>query len=66
MFTIPGASISEYKAVATARGTDPTHALLLRQAVVHILDRLPNGDAKNKRRVDMLAIVCWVQVVGVN
>lgn len=65
-YTIPSATIAEYKADATARGTDPTHALLLRQAVVHILNRLPNGDAKNKRRVDMLGIMCWVQVVGVN
>ncbi|HVZ24041.1 MAG TPA: hypothetical protein VG871_23365 [Vicinamibacterales bacterium] len=66
MFTITGSTINEYKQVAQARGTDPTHALLLRQAVVHILNRLPNGDSKNKRRVDMLAIVCWVQLVAVN
>ncbi len=65
-FTIPGATINEYKQVATARGTDTKHALLLRQAVVHQLQRLPNGDANNPRRIDMLGIMCWVQLVGIN
>jgi len=59
-FTIPGTAIEEYKAVATARGTDPTHVILLRQALVHILNRLPGTD----RRIDMLGITCWAQFMG--
>jgi hypothetical protein len=32
---------------------------------VHKLARLPNGDANNKRRIDMLSMFCWVQLVDV-
>jgi hypothetical protein len=64
-FTIPGATIAEYKAVAMARGTNPNKVILSRQAVTHKLSRLPNGDNANKRRIDMLAIACWVQLMDV-
>ena len=64
-FTIPGATITDYKAVATARGADPTKVILSRQAVVHHLVRLPNNEATNKRRMDFLAINCWIQLMNV-
>lgn len=60
-FTIPGTAVEEYKQVATARGTDPTKVILLRQALVHILNPLPGTD----RRVDMLGITCWAQFMGI-
>jgi hypothetical protein len=62
-FTIPGATITEYKQIAQARGTDPTKVILLRNAVVHRLQRLPNGDANNARRIDMLSVNCWAQLM---
>jgi hypothetical protein len=52
--------------IANARGTDPTHAILLRNAVVHQLVKLPNGEPNNTRRVDMLTLMCWAQLVKVN
>jgi hypothetical protein len=64
-FTIPGSAITEYKAAAVARGQDPTHMILLRNAVVHQLVKLPNGEANNTRRVDMLTLVCWAQFMNV-
>jgi hypothetical protein len=64
-FTIPGSAITEYKAAAVARGTDPTHAILLRNAVVHQLVKLPNGESNNVRRVDMLTLYCWAQLMDV-
>jgi hypothetical protein len=63
-FTIPGATIAEYKQVAQARGADPTKVILLRNAVVHRLQRLPNGDEKNARRIDMLSVNCWAQLMS--
>jgi hypothetical protein len=65
-FTIPGTTIQEYVDIAKARGTDPTHAILLRNAVVHQLVKLPNGESNNTRRVDMLTLMCWAQLVEVN
>jgi hypothetical protein len=64
-FTIPGSAITEYKAIATARGLHPNKMILLRNAVVHQLVKLPNGDAKNERRVDMLTLLCWAQLMDV-
>jgi hypothetical protein len=64
-FTIPGQAITEYKAAAVARGTDPAHVILLRNAVVHQLVKLPNGEANNPRRVDMLTLLCWAQLMDV-
>jgi hypothetical protein len=63
-FTIPAATIAEYRAVATARGTDPNHVILLRNAVVHRLARLPNSEANNLRRLDMLTVNCWAQFMN--
>ncbi|HWU86839.1 MAG TPA: hypothetical protein VN253_06175 [Kofleriaceae bacterium] len=65
-FTIPGAAITEYKAVATARGTNPNKVILLRNAIVHKLARLPNGDKANARRIDMLSVMCYAQLMNVN
>ena len=64
-FTIPAATIADYKTVATARGTDPTKVILLRNAIVHRLQPLPNNDANNKRRIDMLTVNCWAQLMNV-
>jgi hypothetical protein len=62
-FTIPAATIAEYKAIAQARGTSTTKVILLRNAIVHRLQRLPNNDAKNPRRIDMLSVACWAQLM---
>jgi hypothetical protein len=64
-YTIPGATITEYKAVATARGLDPTHLVMLRNAIGHQLVALPTTDAANKRRIDMVTLECWAQVMDV-
>jgi hypothetical protein len=64
-FTIPGAAITEYKAIATARGTNPAKMILLRQATVHNLSRLPNNDMNNERRIDVLSVLCWAQLMDV-
>jgi hypothetical protein len=64
-FTIPPATIAEHKAIAQARGTDPSKLILLRSAMVHRLATLPNGDPRNPRRIDMLAQVTWAQLMDV-
>lgn len=64
-FTIPGKAITEYKAIAQARGLPTTKVILLRNAIVHHLRRLPNGDDANKRRIDMLTVNCWAQLMDV-
>lgn len=62
-FTIPAATIAEYRQVAMARGTNPDKVILLRNAVVHRVARLPNGDKKNQRRIDTLTVHCWAQLM---
>ena len=64
-FTIPGAAITEYKAIAASRGLPQNKAIMLRNAIVHKLSRLPNGERDNSRRIDMLTVMCWVQLVDV-
>ena len=64
-FTIPGTAIAEYKQIAIARGTNPSKAILLRQALVHHVRRLPNNEPANLRRIDMLGVLCWAQLVNV-
>jgi hypothetical protein len=64
-FTIPGTAITEYKAIAQARGLPQNKMILLRNAIVHKLARLPNGEAENQRRVDMLSVMCWAQLMDV-
>jgi hypothetical protein len=63
--TIPGAAIAEYKAIAQAKGLPSDKAILLRNGVVHQLRRLPNNSATNKRRIDMITLMCWAQLVDV-
>jgi hypothetical protein len=65
-FTIPATAVAEYKQVATARGAVPSKVILLRNAIVHRLARLPNGEAANKRRIDMLSVMCWAQLMDTN
>lgn len=65
-FTIPGATIAEYRANSTARGANPNKVILSRQAVDHRLERLPNGETDNLRRIDMLGINCWIQLMDVS
>jgi hypothetical protein len=64
-FTIPGASIAEYQAIAKARGLPFNKMILLRNSVVHQLRRLPNNSATNKRRIDMITLMCWAQMMDV-
>jgi hypothetical protein len=64
-FTIPGTAITEYQAIAKARGLHPNKMILLRNGVIHQLRRLPNGSTTNKRRIDMLTLVCWAQLMDV-
>ena len=64
-FTIPASVIADFRTTATAMGRDPNVSVLLRNAVVHKLARLPNNDMQNKRRIDMLSVMCWAQVVNV-
>jgi hypothetical protein len=64
-FTIPGSAITEYKAIATARGTPPNKMVLLRNAIVHKVQRLPTTDTTNPRRIDMLSVNCWAQLMDV-
>jgi len=65
-FTIPGSALTEYKAIATARGTPTNKMILLRNAIVHHVVRLPNGENDNKRRLDLLSVMCWAQLVDLN
>ncbi len=64
--TIPGSAIADYKTAATARGANPNKVILSRQNIVHQIARLPNSESGNLRRVDMLGIYCWVQLMDVN
>jgi hypothetical protein len=59
--TISGSTISEYRAIATARGASPDAVILQRSALVHRVERLPNGEACNVRRLDMLGTTSWAQ-----
>ncbi len=63
--TIPGSAITEYKAIAQAAGMPTNKAILLRNGVVHQLRRLPNNSTTNKRRIDMLSLMCWAQLMDV-
>lgn len=60
-FTVPAAALQEHKAIQLARGQDGTGMILLRNAIVHKLATLPNGDAENKRRIDMVSLYCHAQ-----
>ncbi len=64
-FTIPKETIADYKVISTARGSNPNKVILSRQAVDHRLSRLPNTAAGNNRRIDMLGITCWIQLMNV-
>lgn len=64
-FKIPGAAITEYRSIAQARGLSPDKMILLRNATTHTVVRLPNTDATNVRRVDMLSLECWAQLMDV-
>lgn len=60
-FTIPAATIAEYRQIAMARGKSPDKVVLLRNAIVHRLQPLPVNDGSNLRRIDMLTVMCWAQ-----
>jgi hypothetical protein len=62
-FTIPAATIAEYRTIAASRGAEPNKVILLRNAIVHRLQPLPVNEATNKRRVDMLTVMCWAQLM---
>jgi hypothetical protein len=65
-FTFPAATIAAYKARATANGTAANKVILSRMTVAHHFTQLPVADfATNKRRVDVLGINCWVQLMDI-
>jgi hypothetical protein len=66
-FVIPGATITEYQQIATARGHTPTKVVMLRNAIAHQVVRLPltTGATTNRRRIDMISLACWVQLMDV-
>jgi hypothetical protein len=65
-FTIPGVAITEYKAIAAARGLDTGHAVMLRNAIAHQVVKLPlTAASTSKRRIDMISLKCYVQVMDV-
>lgn len=66
-FTIPGAAITEYKAAAAARGQPTNKLIMLRNAIAHQVVPLPlvTGAATNKRRIDMISLECWAQLMDV-
>ncbi|HEX8109803.1 MAG TPA: hypothetical protein VF516_18860 [Kofleriaceae bacterium] len=64
-FTVPGTAIAEYQAIAKARGLPFNKMVMLRNGVVHQLRRLPNNSTTNKRRIDMLTLMCWAQLMDV-
>lgn len=66
MFTIPGETVAEYRANAAARGANPDKVILTRQAAMHRLAPLPNGDPLNCRRIDLLGTVSWMQEMDVS
>lgn len=61
-FTIPGDAITGYRATVTALGNDPNAVILLRNTFNHGLVRLNNGEDDNKRRIDVLAVTCYIQL----
>jgi hypothetical protein len=65
-FTITGAAITEYKTLAATRGLPTNKVILMRSALVHKLFPLPNGDPRNPRRIDMLGMMSWAQLMNVN
>lgn len=65
-FKIPGSAITEYKDIAASRGLASNKVILLREALVSKVLKLPNGDANNQRRLDMLASISWMQLMDVN
>lgn len=66
-FTIPKATIAEYKAAAAVRQQPTNKLIMLRNAIAHQVVRLPltTGAATNKRRVDMISLECWAQLMDV-
>jgi hypothetical protein len=68
-FKIPGTALTEYKQVVAARGFTPAEqkkVILLRNAIVHRLQPLPNGEKGNPRRIDCLTVMCWAQLMDIN
>ena len=67
-FTIPGTAIAEYKTAAAARGQPTNKMIILRNGVAHRVVRLPlsgAANASNNRRIDMLSLECWAQLMDV-
>jgi hypothetical protein len=66
-FTIPAATIAEFKVAAAARNQPTNKLIMLRNAIAHQLVRLPltTGAATNRRRIDMISLECWAQLMNV-
>jgi hypothetical protein len=65
-FTIPKATIAEYKTAAAARGWPTNQVIMLRSAIAHQVVRLPlTAGTTNKRRIDMVSLESWLQLMDV-
>jgi hypothetical protein len=64
--TISGEMIQAYRDTVTAQGGDPDVAILVRNYNNHHIMELPNGDPDNVRRVDVIGIYCFVQLVNID
>jgi hypothetical protein len=62
-FTIPGRAIGQFREIAQGRGVTPDKLILLRTSLVHMLELLPNNDKENERRIDMLSVIGWAQLM---
>lgn len=65
-FTIPKTAIAEFKLAAAARNQPTNQLIMLRNAVAHRVVRLPlSADPTSKRRIDMISLECWAQLMDV-
>jgi hypothetical protein len=65
-FTIPAATIAEFKVAAAARLQPTNKLIMLRNAIAHQLVTLPlTATATAKRRIDMISLECWAQLMDV-
>jgi hypothetical protein len=64
-FTVPAATLAEWKTAVMARGEPTNKMIILRNGISHQVVRLPTTDANNKRRIDMVSLECWAQVMDV-
>jgi hypothetical protein len=65
-FTIPKTAIAEFKVAAAARNQPTNKMIMLRNAIAHRVVKLPLTAAPTaKRRIDMISLECWAQLMDV-